>query len=283
MSETKERKRVQFVVQKPRLLDLCCKAGGASVGYARAGFEVVGVDLEPQPNYPFEFYQADALTFSFDGFDIVVASPPCPGYSQATSFHRGAREKHPLLIGAFRERLQASGLPYVIENVEKAKSHMQCPILLCGEMFGLRTYRHRLFESNIQLQQPAHVKHVIPVAGPGAIAKGGEYWSIGGHFGQKERAQREALGIDWMKTQEEIANAIPPLYTEWIGRQLLQALGTRRQAIRIQMCECGCGRMARTPVRSGRPGRYATDVCRVRVNRAKQAHVTKFVTDAVQG
>jgi len=265
--------------KRPRLLDLCCKAGGTGMGFYRAGFEVVGVDIEPQPNYPFEFYQADALTFSLSGFDVVHVSPPCPGYSQATSFHRGARKKHPLLIGVFRERLQASGLLYVIENVEKAKPHMQNPILLCGEMFGLRTYRHRLFESNVALQVPFHPEHVIPVAGPGAIARAGEYWSVGGHFGQKERAQREALGVDWMKTQEEIANAIPPVYGEWVGRQLLQALGTRRQAIRIQMCACGCGQMARTPTGSGRPGRYASGACQKRVKRAQRVHVRKFVTD----
>lgn len=120
---------------------------------------------------------------------------------------------------------------------------------------------------------------MIPVAGPGAIARAGEYWSVGGHFGQKERAQREALGIDWMKTQEEIANAIPPVYGEWIGRQLLQALGTRRQAVRIQMCACGCGQMARTPSRSGRPGRFYSATCRKRVNRALKVDVTKFVAN----
>lgn len=248
------------------------------MGYHRAGFEVVGVDLEPQPHYPFEFHQADALTFPLAGFDAVAVSPPCPGYSQATSFHRGARKKHPLLIGTFRERLQSSGLPYVIENVERARSFMQAPILLCGEMFGLRTYRHRLFESNLVLQQPLHPEHVMPVAGPGAIARSGQYWSVGGHFGQKERAQWEALGIDWMWSQEEIANAIPPVYTEWIGLQLMQALGSKRKAVRIQMCACGCGEMARTPVRGGRPGRFASSNCRVRAYRVKRADVTKFST-----
>ena len=217
----------------PRLLDLCCKAGGCSMGFYQAGFEVVGVDIEPQPNYPFEFHQADALTFDLTGFDVVHASPPCPGYSQATSFHRGARKKHPLLIPAFRERLQAAGCLYVIENVEKAKPHMHNPVLLCGEMFGLRTYRHRLFESNMELYAPDHPEHRVPVAGPGAIAGPGQYWSVGGHFGQKDRAQREALGIDWMQTQDEIANAIPPLYTEWLGIQLIQALSTLR-ANRVQ-------------------------------------------------
>jgi DNA (cytosine-5)-methyltransferase 1 len=263
-------------MSKFRLLDLCCGAGGCSVGYARAGFEVVGVDLEPQPDYPFEFHQADALAFPLAGFDAVVVSPPCPGYSQATSFHRGARARHPLLIGAFRERLQASGLPYVIENVERARAFMRSPILLCGEMFGLRTYRHRLFESNFPLQQPAHPVHRIPVAGPGAIACVGQYWSVGGHFGQKDRAQREALGIDWMHRVEDIANAIPPVYTEWVGLQLLQVLGVKRRAVRIQLCACGCGRIARTPTGAGRPGRFATDICRVRVYRARRACVTKF-------
>lgn len=259
-----------------RLLDLCCKAGGASWGYARAGFEVVGVDIEPQPHYPFAFVQADALTFPLEGFDVVHVSPPCPGYSQATSFHRGARAKHLLLIGVFRERLRACGLPYVMENVERARPVMQSPILLCGEMFGLRTYRHRLFESNVSLLAPAHPEHCMPVAGPAAIARAGQYWSIGGHFGQKDRAQREALGIDWMHRVEDIANALPPIYTEWIGLQLLQAFGQERQEIRIQLCACGCGRIARTPVRAGRPGCFATPACKKRVYRAKRAHVPKF-------
>jgi DNA (cytosine-5)-methyltransferase 1 len=268
--------------KKPRLLDLCCKAGGCSMGYARAGFEVVGVDLEPQPSYPFEFHQADALTFSLDKFDVIHASPPCPGYSAATSFHRQARKKHPLLIPAFRERLEASGKFYIIENVERARSYMKFPILLCGEMFGLRTYRHRLFESNIELYAPEHPEHVMPVVGPGAIARAGEYWSVGGHFGQKDRAQREALGIDWMDNQEDIANAIPPVYTEWLGLQLLQALSTRRGSIRVQLCECGCRQIARSATNGGRPGKYATDVCRVRVNRAKKAYVTKLVTSGTE-
>lgn len=256
--------------RKPRLVDLFCGAGGASMGYHRAGFEVVGVDLLPQPHYPFSFVQADALTYPLDGFDVVVASPPCPGYSRATAFHRGARANHPLLIGPVRERLQASGLPYVIENVEGAP--LQHPILLCGTMFGLRSLRHRLFESNVPLLAPHHpdlcTEHLVKCAPPAAIPKGNEYWSIGGHFGQKDRAQREGLGVDWMMTVEEIKNAIPPAYTHWIGLQLLQLFSQRRRAVRVQMCVAGCGRPARVPCGAGRPGRFCSDACKMRFRRA---------------
>ena len=104
----------------------------------------------------------------------------------------------------------------------------------------------------------------------------GEYWSPAGKFGGLEAA-RSAMGIDWPMTNAEIANAIPPIYTEWIGLQLIQALSPRRQAVRVQLCECGCRRIAKPATNGGRPGKYATDVCRVRVNRARKAHVTKLV------
>jgi DNA (cytosine-5)-methyltransferase 1 len=205
-------------LSRPRLLDLCCGAGGAAMGYYRAGFEVVGVDIEPQPRYPFSFIQDDALTFPLSGFTVIHASPPCKKYSQATSFHPGVGEQHVSLIEPLRERLQASGLPYIIENVERAPLHN--PIKLCGAMFGLRVYRHRLFESNMLLLQPSHIKHRVKAAPPGAIAKEDEYWCVGGHFGRKEEAQA-AMGIGWMQAVNEIAQAIPPAYTEWIGRQAL--------------------------------------------------------------
>jgi DNA (cytosine-5)-methyltransferase 1 len=203
--------------KKPRLLDLCCGAGGAAVGYARAGFEVVGVDINPQPNYPFTFYQDDALTFPLAGYDFYHASVPCKYWSKATAFHPGAREKHVSLIERMRQRFQQTGLSYVLENVEGAP--LLNPVKLCGHMFGLRVYRHRLFESNILLLQPRHRKHTVKAAGPGAIARDGQFWSVGGHFGHKEEAQR-AMGIDWMKRVEEIAQAIPPAYTECLGLQL---------------------------------------------------------------
>jgi DNA (cytosine-5)-methyltransferase 1 len=264
------------MIRKPRLLDLCCKAGGMSVGFARAGFEVEGVDIDAQPHYPFTFYQADALVFPLSGYDVIHVSPPCQGYSTISACRPGTQDKYERLIDAFRDRFQAAGKLYVIENVPAARRFMCQPILLCGEMFGLRTYRHRLFESNVSLVAPLHPRHVLPAAKTSKIPEYGQYWSIAGKFGGVQRA-REAMGIDWEMTDKELANAIPPVYAEWIGRQLLQALGTRRQAVRIQLCACGCGQIARTPTGSGRPGRYATDGCRVRANRAKKAHVTKFV------
>lgn len=247
------------------------------MGYHLAGFEVVGVDLNPQPNYPFQFVQADALTFPLGDFDVVVSSPPCPGYSKATAFHRGARSKHPLFIEPIRERFIASGLPYVIENVEGAPLHD--PLLLCGTMFGLRSIRHRLFESNVSLVVPHHpdlcTEHLVKCASPAAIPKGLEYWSIGGHFGQKDRAQREGLGIDWMMTVDEIKNAIPPAYTRWIGVQLMQWFSCR-QKMHVQMCEAGCGHPAKAPVRAGRPGRFCSDTCRKRAHKRQLRRVTKL-------
>ena len=208
---------------RPRLLDLCCCAGGASVGYARAGFEVVGVDSEPQPRYPGTFIQADALTISLDGYDAYHVSPHCQHFSMASTFHPGTKERYPDQIAAFRARLQATGKPYIIENV--AGAPLLRAVMLCGHMFGLRTYRHRYFESNMLLFQPEHRKHIVRAAGPGAIARDDQFWSVGGHFGQKDKAQR-ALGIDWMTTTHEIAQAIPPAYTDYLGAQLLYALRT---------------------------------------------------------
>jgi DNA (cytosine-5)-methyltransferase 1 len=260
-------KRGSSMQKRLKLLDLFCGAGGASMGYHLAGFEVVGVDLNPQPNYPFQFVRADALTFPLDGFDAVVGSPPCPGYSKVTAFHRGARTKHPLLVEPLRERFQASGLPYVIENVEGAPLHD--PLLLCGTMFGLRSIRHRLFESNIPLVAPHHpdlcTEHLVRCAGPAAIPKGYEYWSIGGHFGQKDRAQREGLGIDWMMTVDEIKNAIPPAYTRWIGEQLVRVL--------CGVCAApGCQNRLHSPVGAGRRARFCSGACRVRAHRARSCN-----------
>ena len=149
---------------RPRLLDMYCCAGGAGVGYHRAGFEVVGVDIARQRRYPFEFVQADCLRLILPwirkSFDAIHASPPCQFATPLR--HAPGGRRHPNLIPETRQLLEASGLPWIIENVEDAAPHLRDPILLCGTMFGLETeghelHRHRLFESNIRISPPAHV------------------------------------------------------------------------------------------------------------------------------
>lgn len=202
----------------PRILDLCCKAGGASWGYHLAGWEVVGVDIELQPDYPFPFIQGNALDIDLTGFDAYHASPPCQRFSPLLALHPQYRENHLDLIDPIRTRLQATGKPYIIENVPAAP--LENALFLCGTMFGLRTIKHRKFESNVLLFQPHHHKHKLKAA---KLKKpqDDEYWSSYGFFGYKQEAQ-EALGINWMKTCPEIANAIPPAYTEYLGKQLLE-------------------------------------------------------------
>jgi len=147
---------------KPKLLDLFCCAGGAGVGYGRAGFDVVGIDITPQPRYPFPFIQADALTIDprfLALFDVIHASPPCQSYSDLAKRNRNGH-KWPRLIEPVREILQRTGLPYVLENVEGAP--LNDPLVLCGTMFPkLRVIRHRLFESNVPLLSRAHKPHPL--------------------------------------------------------------------------------------------------------------------------
>ena len=207
-------------MSRPRLLDLFSGEGGAGYGYHLAGFDVVGVDIAPQPRYPFEFHQGDALEYvAAHGheFDAIHASPPCQGYS-ATRFIRG--NEHPDLVGPTRELLQASGKPYVIENV--AGAPLLNPITLVGSMFGLRTMRPRLFECSFPvpfvLAPPPAARH----AGMGRPPKDGEYIHIVGNFSDVAYARR-AMGIEWM-TQHGLSQAIPPAYTEYIGGFLLQAV-----------------------------------------------------------
>ena len=191
---------------KPRLLDLFCGAGGAGMGYHRAGFEVVGVDINPQPHYPFEFVQADALTLPLYGFDAVHASPPCQHYANVTQW-TGDQDDHPALIRPMRARLTATGLPWVMENVRTAELHGA--IVLCGSQFGLPIRRHRYFESNVALPW-----FTTPC----------QHRSTDLAFEHKgERAYADAMGCDWM-SKFEARQAIPPAYTEWIGTQLIAAL-----------------------------------------------------------
>jgi DNA (cytosine-5)-methyltransferase 1 len=214
-----------------RALDLFCGAGGASMGLHRAGFQVVGVDIRRQPRYPFEFHQADALTFPLDGFSFIWASPPCQGYTAMR--HAPGAKGAPKLIGAIRDRLIASGALWVIENVEAAAGAMRDPITLCGSMFGLgaqgcRLERHRLFEANFPILAPPCRHDSRPVIGVyggharrRAASAGGrgtrDVWE-GGH----RSAASQALGIDWM-TLVEMSEAIPPAYAEHIGAAAIAA------------------------------------------------------------
>jgi DNA (cytosine-5)-methyltransferase 1 len=222
---------------KPKLLDLYCKAGGCSAGYAKAGFEVVGVDINPQPNYPFTFIQANALEvlrdYEFFGrFDAIAASPPCQAHSKAKSLsiarNGGKYGDHLDLIPETRMLLEATGKPYIIENV--AGAPLIEPTKLFGSQFkNLYTQRERWFESNIELKEPEAPKEKMktPSAGNG-IGEDGSI-SICGSGGVRGMNSKQIKlywgfamgGIDWM-TREELAEAIPPVYTEFLGKQLIR-------------------------------------------------------------
>ena len=204
---------------RPAVLDLFCSAGGAGMGYWLAGFDVVGVDIEPQKRYPFRFIQADALTFPLPGFDLIHASPICKSYS-ATAVLNDA--SHPRQVEAVRERLAGSGVPYVIENVPGAP--LRSPVMLCGAMFpGLRVYRHRLFEASFRIPAPPEPEHRWPLAKMGRPVRPGEFMQPVGHFSDVAAA-RAAMQIPWM-VRDELAQAIPPAYTLHVGRAALAALG----------------------------------------------------------
>lgn len=205
-------------MSKPRLLDLFCGAGGAAMGYHWAGFEVVGVDLAPQPHYPFPMVQTDALAFLDDHltlvrhglaiykFDAIHASPPCPHYANVTRW-TGRQSDHPALIEPVQARLRRSGLPYVIENV-RTKA-LESPIVLCGSMFDLGIRRHRYFESNVDLPW------MMPACQHRSTDLAFEH--------KRERAYADAMGCTWM-SKFEARQAIPPAYSEWIGTRLLEHL-----------------------------------------------------------
>lgn len=212
---------------KPKLLDLFCGAGGAATGYARAGFDVTGVDASLQPRYPYRFIRANALDFPLDGYAAIHASPPCQAYSVS----RRPDYQYPDLISRIRERLSQAGIPYVIENIPQAP--LLNPVILCGSHFGLSTYwpekqrlvclkRHRGFETSFPLPSPGNHDHsltALPVFGHGPS---GGNWKLRG-IGQA-RAAREVMGIDWMR-RSELDEAIPPAYTEYVGKYLMTELG----------------------------------------------------------
>jgi DNA (cytosine-5)-methyltransferase 1 len=207
---------------RPRLLDLFCGAGGAAMGYHRAGFDVVGVDINPQPRYPFAFVQTDALEYvAAHGheFDAIHASPPCQEYSALRAL---TPDKHyPDLVAPTRDALERTGKPYVIENVMSAP--LTHGITLCGGMFGLRTYRHRRFESSVLMFQPHHPRHVAKTSTKKRRScwEAGMHISVTGDIGSTIGGL--AMGIDWM-TGNELSQAIPPAYTEYIGARLIAAL-----------------------------------------------------------
>lgn len=219
---------------RPRLLDLFCGAGGAGTGYHLSGFEVVGVDIAPQPNYPFEFHRGDAMAFPLDGFHAVHASPPCHDHSTVTGRDRKARGSKGTgwMLAAVIDWLGVSGLPWVVENVATAQfPGGGDPVRLCGSSFGLDLRRHRLFASNVKLIVPPcdHSWQTPRFRSlDGRMVAAGRLASVVGVHGNCNYAGEFALrcaamGIDWM-TNAELTQAIPPVYTEFIGRQLLDNL-----------------------------------------------------------
>lgn len=221
-----------------RLLDLFSCAGGAAVGYHRAGFDVVGVDIDPQPNYPYEFHQHDALTLDPEwiaSFDAIHASPPCQSYSDLAKRNKNA-DAWPRLIEPVRDMLESSGRPYIIENVEGAP--LIEPVVLCGTMFDeLRVIRHRLFESNVDLEAPPHGKHPLVFTHDkrkshyGKLDQDVSYVQVtGGGNCTMENARDAMGGIDWMGTKTELNESIPPAYTEYLGRQLVAHIRRARRS-----------------------------------------------------
>lgn len=219
-----------------RLLDLFCGAGGAAVGYHRAGFtEIVGVDIKPQPRYPFTFVQGDALKppVRLEDFDAIHASPPCQAYTVARNIRK---RDHPKLIERVRESLQAAGVPFVIENVNGAP--LRFPMRLCGTSFGLgvtvrgiayELRRHRYFEVHPPLGMTPPCRHRLPVIG---VYGHGESKAMRGKRGyqiSQVEHRRAVMGMPWAN-RDEIAEAIPPAYTAFIGRQLIAAIREGRAA-----------------------------------------------------
>jgi DNA (cytosine-5)-methyltransferase 1 len=221
-----------------KALDLFCGAGGASMGIHRAGFEVTGVDIKPQPHYPFNFIQADAMTFDLSGYDFIWASPPCQAHTALKTMPNS--KHHDDLIPAMRDRLKPLGVPWIIENVMGAP--LINPVMLCGTMFSLTTankeaelQRHRIFESNIFLMT-LQCHHNAPMVcgvygGHGRDRR--RVVNCYGHTGGRSKRdgtqqftvqqRREAMGIDWM-TGAELSQAIPPAYSEFLCRQVMKIL-----------------------------------------------------------
>lgn len=222
---------------RPLLLDLFCCEGGAAMGYHRAGFDVIGIDIVPRPRYPFPFIQADALEPPVDlsAFTAIHASPPCQLYSVSTAMHD--KSAYPDLVGDTRNLLMESGLPWIIENVPEAPLvKLGCmtfdgrsSIMLCGSMLGMeRVQRHRIFETNWDLTTTFRCRHelqrdVMTIVGHSEQGRTG---NVGAHWGTD--ARREAMGMPWA-SRNGIPEAIPPSYTEFIGQQLMNHINHKEQ------------------------------------------------------
>lgn len=212
-----------------RVLDLFCGAGGAGEGYRRAGFEVTGVDINPQPRYkPGAFVQADALAYAREHgavFDLIHASPPCQAYSVASAVAKANGATYPDMVAETRAVLMASGKAWVIENVPSAP--LINPVILEGTMFDLLVIRRRLFEMShpiLLTPMPYRARKAAKLGRRPDRDK--DYISVSGNFSDVAFA-REAMGIDWM-TRDELAQAIPPAYTEYLGRWLWDVLNRQR-------------------------------------------------------
>ncbi|KUN07433.1 hypothetical protein AQI95_10390 [Streptomyces yokosukanensis] len=212
--------------RRPRLLDLYCCQGGAGKGYTDAGFDVTGVDKDPQPRYPFRFVQADAIAFVLEHgaeFDFIHGSPPC---QHDTACQRIQGNTHPDLIAPTRTALETTGRPWVMENVGGALPKLRTPVMLCGQMVGLENYRHRYFETGggFTLDQPQHPAHLVPQAKMGRPVPPGHYGQFVGNFSGVPLARR-VLGVPWMN-RDGIRECIPPAYAHHIGRAALAHLTT---------------------------------------------------------
>lgn len=213
------------VVLRMKAADLFCKAGGASMGLARAGFEVTGFDIEPQPRYPFRFIQADALLSDLSGFGFVWASPPCQKFTIAGRTQRASGREYADLINATRHMLIQSGIPWAIENVPGAP--VRPDFILCGSQFGLPIARHRLIECSFATgltPSCQHVEDIITVCGHGT-----PQWmrqrriKLGLHPNASVAVKKAAMGIDWMN-RGELSQAVPPAYSQFIAEKFLAGL-----------------------------------------------------------
>lgn len=213
-----------MIMKEIKILDLFCCEGGASMGYFQGfkkhGFNpvVVGVDISPQPRYPFKFIQGDAIEYLVNNhhtYGLIVASPPCQNDSVACKRFKNQGKVYPDLIAKTREALKATGKPYVIENVQGAKSKLVDPILICGLMVGMSMYRHRLFETWCKVEQPNHPQHVLKSSPMGRKQLEGHFIaSPVGNVPQTDLVKR-VMGVTWM-SQKGLSQSIPPAYTELI-------------------------------------------------------------------